>query len=235
MNGLSLVSEASITSREIADLVGSRHDNVRVAIERLVGRGLIALPAVQEISTGGRPGLEFIFSGERGKRDSIIVVAQLSPEFTARLVDRWQQLEEMAQSGGFAIPQTLPDALRLAADLADANRALEGKVAEQAPKVEFHDRVVVAPDAISIAEAAKTLGTGRNRLMAILRRMQWLNRRNEPYQEKINNGWMDVKISKLWDHPDQGLKRSLTPLITGKGLAKLQALGVGQPPKAIAA
>ena len=27
-----------------------------------------------------------------GKRDSYIIVAQLSPEFTARIVDRWQAL-----------------------------------------------------------------------------------------------------------------------------------------------
>ncbi len=36
----------------------------------------------------------FRFTDEQGKRDSIIVVAQLSPEFTARLVDRWKELEE---------------------------------------------------------------------------------------------------------------------------------------------
>ena len=35
----------------------------------------------------------YVFSGEQGKRDSIIVVAQNSPEFTAILVDRWQELE----------------------------------------------------------------------------------------------------------------------------------------------
>lgn len=78
--------EATITSREIAELVESRHDNVRVTIERLVEHGTIALPASQEKATGGRPSLEYVFSGEQGKRGSIIVVAQLSPEFTARLV-----------------------------------------------------------------------------------------------------------------------------------------------------
>lgn len=36
----------------------------------------------------------YVFEGERGKRDSIIVVAQLCPEFTARTVDRWRELEE---------------------------------------------------------------------------------------------------------------------------------------------
>ena len=35
----------------------------------------------------------YVFEGEQGKRDSIVVVAQLSPEFTARLVDRWRELE----------------------------------------------------------------------------------------------------------------------------------------------
>lgn len=104
---------------------------------------------------------------------------------------------------------------------------LEGRVAEQAPKVAFHDQVVVAPDAITMAEAAKILGTGRTRLMAELRRRHWLTRQNEPYQSAIEDGLLDLKLSKLWDHPEQGLKRSVTPLVTGKGLARLKQLGVG--------
>ena len=85
---------SSMTSQEIADLVESRHDSVKRAIERLANQGVITFPpAVEKSSTGGRPSTEFVFEGEQGKRDSIIVVAQLSPVFTARLVDRWQELE----------------------------------------------------------------------------------------------------------------------------------------------
>jgi len=85
---------ATMTSQEIADLVESRHDSVKRTIERLSNQGVITFPPlVEKSSTGGRPAAEFVFSGEKGKRDSIIVVAQLSPEFTARLVDRWQALE----------------------------------------------------------------------------------------------------------------------------------------------
>jgi len=85
---------ATMTSQEIADLVESRHDSVKRTIERLSNQGVITFPpSVEKPSTGGRPATEFVFSGEKGKRDSIIVVAQLSPEFTARLVDRWQALE----------------------------------------------------------------------------------------------------------------------------------------------
>lgn len=59
---------------------------------------------MEEKPTAGRPAVEYVFSGEQGKRDSIIVVAQLSPEFTARLVDRWQELEAppFSTSGGKA-------------------------------------------------------------------------------------------------------------------------------------
>lgn len=85
-----------MTSREIADLVESRHDNVRVTIERLAERGVVTLPATQEKATGGRPSVEYVFAGEQGRRDSIVIVAQLSPEFTARLVDRWRELERGA-------------------------------------------------------------------------------------------------------------------------------------------
>ena len=72
---------------------------------------MIESPPTVEKPTAGRPAAEYVFSGEQGKRDSIIVVAQLSPEFTARLVDRWQELE--AQVRQPAIPQTLPEALRM--------------------------------------------------------------------------------------------------------------------------
>ncbi|MNG33081.1 Phage regulatory protein Rha [compost metagenome] len=84
-----------MSSQEIAELVGSQHGHVKVSIERLMDRGVIQTFAPRKIQkTPGAKAMEaYIFSGEQGKRDSIIVVAQLSPEFTAKLVDRWQELE----------------------------------------------------------------------------------------------------------------------------------------------
>jgi phage regulator Rha-like protein len=90
--------ELAMTSLEITDLVGSRHDKVKQSIERLAERGVIALPPMGEKVTAGRPATYYVFEGEQGKRDSIITVAQLSPEFTARLVDRWQELERSRQA-----------------------------------------------------------------------------------------------------------------------------------------
>lgn len=89
---------ATMTSKEIADMVGSRHDKTKQSIERLANQGVIVLPPLGDVpfvdeSGRNRTTSAYIFSGEKGKRDSIIAVAQLSPEFTANLVDRWQELE----------------------------------------------------------------------------------------------------------------------------------------------
>ncbi|MFS1562665.1 MAG: Rha family transcriptional regulator [Candidatus Arsenophonus phytopathogenicus] len=89
-------SNIQMTSLEVAELVNKRHDNVKRTIETLISRGVITSPQIEDgikSANGVTPKL-YIFKGEQEKRDSIIVVAQLSPEFTARLVDRWKELEE---------------------------------------------------------------------------------------------------------------------------------------------
>ncbi len=78
----------SMSSLEIADLVGSRHDSVKRTIERLAEKGVIVQPPMvdgQSFDSIGRPRTESIY--QICKRDSFVVVAQLSPEFTAALVD----------------------------------------------------------------------------------------------------------------------------------------------------
>ena len=112
--------EVSITSLDIVELLGSRHDTVKKSIERLAKQAIIVAPplAVEQFKDafGRRRTIEkYVFSGEQGKRDSIIVVAQLSPEFTAALVDRWKELEEAVR---FKVPTTFAEALQLAADQA---------------------------------------------------------------------------------------------------------------------
>ncbi|ELP7525508.1 Rha family transcriptional regulator [Salmonella enterica subsp. enterica serovar Montevideo] len=97
-----ILEKPSMTSIEIAELVGKRHDNVKRTIETLAESGVIVRPQIEDepkIDVMGRSRLiqVFRFSDEQGKRDSIIVVAQLSPEFTARLVDRWRELEEQVR------------------------------------------------------------------------------------------------------------------------------------------
>ncbi|ECN7615000.1 hypothetical protein ZI06_13420, partial [Salmonella enterica subsp. enterica serovar Typhimurium] len=95
---LPISRKATMTSIEIAELVGKRHDNVKRTIETLAKGGVVRFPQIEVFEKINNLGLRrsveaYVFEGEQGKRDSIVVVAQLSPEFTARLVDRWRELE----------------------------------------------------------------------------------------------------------------------------------------------
>lgn len=85
--------QLTMTSREIAELTEKRHDNVMRTIETLYERGVLGLPQFEEVPNPSSGPL-LISQYRLEKRDTYIVVAQLSPEFTARLVDRWQELEE---------------------------------------------------------------------------------------------------------------------------------------------
>lgn len=111
----------TMSSVEISELVGSRHGNVLKSIERLAERQVIRLPAVQFVerinNLGGRVrDKRYVFSGESGKRDSIVVVAQLSPEFTGKLVDRWRELEQGLAQPLPPAPPPIPDAILIGDD-----------------------------------------------------------------------------------------------------------------------
>ena len=89
---------ATMTSLDIEVVTGSRHDAVKRTIDRLARRGIIELPPMVGIKTATKPTEVFVFSGDKAKRDCLIVVAQLSPEFTADIVDRWIYLEKQNKS-----------------------------------------------------------------------------------------------------------------------------------------
>lgn len=91
-------NSAKMTSLDIEAVTGSRHSDVKRTVKRLAARGVIELPPTAQIPTTTKPTTAFVFSGDKAKRDSLVVVAQLSPEFTADIVDRWIYLEKENKS-----------------------------------------------------------------------------------------------------------------------------------------
>ncbi len=94
MNQISTISNSvvTMTTREIAELVGKQHSNIKISAERLAASGVIGTLAMQEFKHNGNTYTEYLLN----KRDSLILVAQNCPEFTAKIVDRWQELEASA-------------------------------------------------------------------------------------------------------------------------------------------
>ena len=121
-----------------------------------------------------------------------------------------------------AIPQTLPEALRLAADLAEQKAVLEAKVQADAPKVQFHDQVTEAINCQTVEEVAKVLGTGKIRMFRWLRQEGFLMSDNNPYQSYLDRGYFRV-IEAQYNDKKRGESHTYTKtLITGKGLAFIQ-------------
>lgn len=141
MNKLSISNNQTLTmsSKEIAAVVESRHDSVKRTMMTLQDKGLITFTHTVE-KGDGRPAAVLHVN----KRDSYVVVAQLSPEFTAVLVDRWQELEAKQQP---QIPTNFAEALQLAADQA---KQLE----LAAPKVAFVDNLVSRDNLMTATQVA---------------------------------------------------------------------------------
>jgi len=94
MSKLSVVVK-SMSSLEMAELCEKRHDSVKRTIETLSEKGVISHPQIVNGKKSANGVVVQVYYV--GERDSYIVVAQLCPEFTARLVDRWQELERNLQ------------------------------------------------------------------------------------------------------------------------------------------
>lgn len=200
MNQLTVAGSAplTMTSAEIGELVESRHDSVKRTIERLAERGVIQLPPLVDVPNHLG---QTVSVYQLEKRDSLVVVAQLSPEFTARIVDRWQELE--AQQAP-ALPATYLDALRAhlaseekAAALAIEVQKKEQALAEAAPKVEFVERYVQASSgALGFRQVCKTLCLNEKWLAEFLELHQVMYRlagKLTPYQQHIQAGRFEVK------------------------------------------
>lgn len=160
MNILTQTNQQSMTSQQIADLVGSRHDNVKRTILSLNTAGVIQLPQREEVKNDrGQTVVLYRFTGEQGRLDSIVVVAQLSPEFTAKLVDRWAELEQQARQP--QIPQSFAEALQLA-----ANQAKQLELA--APKVAHYDKVVDRHTLLTATQVGQKIGLSAVMLNRVL-------------------------------------------------------------------
>ncbi|MDS0612364.1 phage antirepressor KilAC domain-containing protein [Escherichia coli] len=157
-------------------------------------------------------------------KQALRVAARESKAVRRSLIDKLEELQQVSAASP-AIPQTLPEALRLAAELAEQKQLLEQKAHQlnqqlvaAAPKVDFADRVSVAKG-ILIGNFAKVVGLKQNALFAWLRENGILiasgGRKNVPFQQYINAGYFTVKEVVLDD--EDGYQIRLTPQLTGQG------------------
>lgn len=213
MSNLILTQNQALTmgTREVAKLLNKNHSDIKRSADRLVNSGVL---------NNGQPLAECEFTTKMGnvfteyllqKRDCLILVAQNSPEFTAAIVDRWQELEGKQAP---KLPQTFAEALQLAADQA---KQLE----LAAPKVAFVDNFVERESLQNATQVAQSMKLkSANALNKILDELCGIYsgsvKRGRVFTVKfINNGYGEVKQTAA------GYPQSL---FTAKGIVYLNEL-----------
>ncbi|UHH28317.1 phage regulatory protein/antirepressor Ant [Pseudomonas veronii] len=211
-----------MSSREIAELVEARHNDVIATIERLFIKGLLRSDRKsRRESTGVRP----IEVYDLTERDTHLVVAGYSDEHRARVIDRWQELESKVV-GQFQIPANFAEALQLAADQAKQNASLHQVIQQQAPKVQALERLSATDGSICITSAAKQLGIGPLKLFKWLSDNRWIYRRAafsawSAYQPRLTAGLLEHKLVKVGKGVEEDLKVVEQVMVTRKGITPL--------------
>lgn len=162
MNDIMQVNNISKTmsSREMAALCKKRHDNTLLIIRDLENRGLLenSRPQYYTHAQNGQQYIEYISD----KRDSLVIVARLSPEFMAAVIDRWQELERkevQASQPVIAMPDfTNPaEAARAFADQYEAKQIAQEQLALAQPKVNFYNTVAASNSLMTVSDVAKKM------------------------------------------------------------------------------
>ena len=207
-----LATEKTMTTKEVAEVLGVSTDTIKNCIRRIMPNRM----------TNGKTTYlnEFevaIISKELKNNDKVI--EQLTYEAGSQVKNTTTDLEILNNAMvALADLKRLYD--RKEAEYKATIETQKMKIAEDAPKVDFYDRVTESSDCIDIGQCAKILnvhGIGRNKLFEILRQKKILNEHNQPYQKYVDCGYFRI-IETSFNLPDGTQKINLKTVVFQKGL-----------------
>lgn len=183
------INQQTMSSREIAKLCNSSHDNVLKTVRRLIELGIVlkTTPSKYTNEQNHQTYTEYLSD----KRDSLIIVARLSPEFTAVVVDRWQELEAQQQP-------------KLPTDYLSALEHLVVAVKENTRLESINNKLMHVNKTYTSSELAKELGlTSAIALNVLLNEKGVQYKQNEtwlPYARYSTLGYFEIKQSDYNGH-----------------------------------
>lgn len=191
MNLMKIEQNLTMSSREIADLIEKQHSHIKVSAERLAQRSVIGTLAMREFAHNGNTYVEYLFN----KRDSLVLVAQNCPEFTARIADRWQELEQQLQPA-FKIPQTMSEALILAGQQMQLAEERKLQLELAATKVDYVDKYVDRGALKKVTDVTKEMKTTSIQLGKWLRANKYAFKTTDKIiwtKEFVDKGYGEMK------------------------------------------
>lgn len=170
-----------------------------------------------EKPSGGRPSIEYALTIDMAKE--LAMVERNAKGKEARMY--FLEMERQARGLAGKIPQSLPEALRMAAELHERTEQQAAIIKQLAPKADFYDEVADAVNSMSVEEVAKMLGTGRNRMFEWLRKSKVLMANNLPYQKYVDREFFVVRERTRTDTKGE-VHQYCRTLVTGKGIQLIQ-------------
>ena len=177
-------------------------------------------------SSGGRPAVEYALTLDVAKHLAMLTQSRRGREVREYFIACEREALAPKPATSDSLAELLADPRKMLAAIsgyAEKVLALEATVDAQRPAVEFAARVTDAANDQSLAEVAKILGTGRQRLIddLLTRRILYrVGRAIVPHQEHIDAGRFVVRETV---YEARGEKRiHAVTRVTGKGLLYLQ-------------
>lgn len=227
MNNLVIMKDqqAVTSSLQVAENFGKSHRHVLEAINKKIDSAensaqykAMFVEGTYKDKSGkqnkmyymNRDGFTFIAMGFTGSK---------ADTFKLKYIEAFNKMESHIKTGGFKVPSTMAEALRLAADQQEQIEAMK-------PKAIFADSVSTSHTTILVGDLAKILkGNGINigarRLFQWMRDNGYLIKRkgadyNSPTQKSMNLGLFKIKESSHVNG-DGVTVVTKTPKVTGKG------------------
>lgn len=226
MGNLELIKE-TMSSIEIAELTGKEHKNVMRDIRTLLEQGVQELnfePSfiIRDLPNGGSK-QDPCFN--LTKKGCLILASGYDAKLREKIISRWEELEIEKRNGGFKVPSSFAEALRLAAVQMEQIEQQQKQLEADKPKVLFAEAVSTSQRSCLISELAKIISQngvsiGQNRLFAWMRKNGYLCNKgqyyNQPTQKAMEMGLFEIKKTTI-TKPNSDVIVTTTSKVTGKG------------------
>lgn len=188
-----IIKKETMTSLEIADVTGKRHDSILRDIRNILSQGVDAHNFVETSYTDKSNRQQKCYT--LTKKGCLILASGYDVILREKIINRWEELETKDRNK-YQVPKSFAEALMLAAkqqeQIEEQQMQLEatskeivelnGAIAEMEPKVTYVDMILASKETVTTTQIAQDYGQSAKAFNVLLR--------NFGVQHKVGGQWV---------------------------------------------
>lgn len=188
-----IIKKGTMTSLEIAEVTGKRHDSILRDIRNILSQGVDAHNFVETSYTDKSNRQQKCYT--LTKKGCLILASGYDVILREKIINRWEELETKDRNK-YQVPKSFAEALILAAkqqeQIEEQQRQLEatsneivelnGAIAEMEPKVTYVDMILASKETVTTTQIAQDYGQSAKAFNVLLR--------NFGVQHKVGGQWV---------------------------------------------